>query len=413
MILRGVGAGGGLGHAHRLQAQFAARDLRQVAPLLLLEPWRISVPILYIWPWQAPELPPAAVDLLHDHRGLGQAQPRAAILLRDQRRHPAGLGQRFDEGLGIAALLVDLAMIFGRKLGTERADRTADLVEALARRRLHKPVLGLRAPRCGAHRHGFAGSVSIRFAAAAILGPRRNHDRSDLPAAGLARQAQQSKKRRKIRRLHAPQVLRLSGAGEGIRTLDPNLGKVVLYPELHPHPRQSHRPAARPGYCNTKRGGVQAPPESFFAVFHRAGDNAGALPLARRPARHPAIASISAFRKRYPHADEQASTPDELCAHLAERDIALHRTDHPAVFTVAETAPHRDSMVGHHTKNLFLKDKKGRLFLVSAEAHARIDLKRLHETLGASGAALLRLGRAADGKARRHAGLGHRLRRGQ
>ena len=32
--------------------------------------------------------------------------------------------------------------------------------------------------------------------------------------------------------------------------------------------------------------------------------------------------------------------------------------DHPAVFTVAETAPHRDEMVGHHTKNLFLKDKK-------------------------------------------------------
>ena len=28
------------------------------------------------------------------------------------------------------------------------------------------------------------------------------------------------------------------GAGEGIRTLDPNLGKVVLYPELHPHPQE-------------------------------------------------------------------------------------------------------------------------------------------------------------------------------
>ena len=41
---------------------------------------------------------------------------------------------------------------------------------------------------------------------------------------------QKSKKRRKIRRLHASQALRLSGAGEGIRTLDPNLGKVVLYP---------------------------------------------------------------------------------------------------------------------------------------------------------------------------------------
>ncbi len=30
-----------------------------------------------------------------------------------------------------------------------------------------------------------------------------------------------------------------TGAGEGIRTLDPNLGKVVLYPlSLHPHPRR-------------------------------------------------------------------------------------------------------------------------------------------------------------------------------
>ncbi|BCB17615.1 hypothetical protein OCUBac02_05090 [Bosea sp. ANAM02] len=42
--------------------------------------------------------------------------------------------------------------------------------------------------------------------------------------------SRKSKKRRKIRRLRASEALRLSGAGEGIRTLDPNLGKVVLYP---------------------------------------------------------------------------------------------------------------------------------------------------------------------------------------
>ena len=78
-------------------------------------------------------------------------------------------------------------------------------------------------------------------------------------------------------------------------------------------------------------------------------------------------------------------TPDQLCDYLTENGIAFHRTDHPAVFTVAETAPHRDEMVGHHTKNLFLKDKKGQIFLVSAEAHARIDLKRLHERIGGSG----------------------------
>lgn len=78
-------------------------------------------------------------------------------------------------------------------------------------------------------------------------------------------------------------------------------------------------------------------------------------------------------------------TPDQLCAYLTDKGIAFHRTNHPAVFTVAETASHRDEMIGHHTKNLFLKDKKSRLFLVSAEAHARIDLKRLHERIGASG----------------------------
>lgn len=78
-------------------------------------------------------------------------------------------------------------------------------------------------------------------------------------------------------------------------------------------------------------------------------------------------------------------TPDELCARLAASGIAFHRTDHPAVFTVAETAPHRDLMIGLQTKNLFLKDKKGRLFLVSARSDARIDLKRLHERIGASG----------------------------
>ena len=77
--------------------------------------------------------------------------------------------------------------------------------------------------------------------------------------------------------------------------------------------------------------------------------------------------------------------PEELCARLTASGIAFHRTDHPAVFTVAETAPHRDAMTGLQTKNLFLKDKKGRLFLVSARSDARIDLKRLHERLGASG----------------------------
>ena len=79
------------------------------------------------------------------------------------------------------------------------------------------------------------------------------------------------------------------------------------------------------------------------------------------------------------------TTPDELVAALAAQGIATTRIDHAAVFTVAESKELRGTIHGHHTKNLFLKDKKGRLFLVSAVENTRIDLKRLHERLGASG----------------------------
>jgi Ala-tRNA(Pro) deacylase len=78
-------------------------------------------------------------------------------------------------------------------------------------------------------------------------------------------------------------------------------------------------------------------------------------------------------------------TPDELCAHLSAQGLSFHRLDHPAVFTVEESASLRGTVPGLHSKNLFLKDKKGRLFLVSARENARIDLKRLHEVIGASG----------------------------
>lgn len=78
-------------------------------------------------------------------------------------------------------------------------------------------------------------------------------------------------------------------------------------------------------------------------------------------------------------------SPQDLVAALDQLGIATFRIDHEAVFTVAESKELRGAVAGHHTKNLFLKDKKGRLFLVSALESTRIDLKRLHETLGASG----------------------------
>ena len=63
----------------------------------------------------------ATVDLLKDHRSLGQAKAGAAVFLRDQRRQPAGPGQRIDEGLGIGTLPIDFAEVSGGILRTEVA----------------------------------------------------------------------------------------------------------------------------------------------------------------------------------------------------------------------------------------------------------------------------------------------------
>jgi Ala-tRNA(Pro) deacylase len=52
---------------------------------------------------------------------------------------------------------------------------------------------------------------------------------------------------------------------------------------------------------------------------------------------------------------------------------------------VEESQSLRGQIPGGHSKNLFVKDKKSRIFCVTVREDARVDLKRLHETIGASG----------------------------
>jgi Ala-tRNA(Pro) deacylase len=80
-----------------------------------------------------------------------------------------------------------------------------------------------------------------------------------------------------------------------------------------------------------------------------------------------------------------AATPDELFAFLDRLGIAHSTATHPPLFTVEQSQARRGTIPGGHTKNLFLKDKKGALFLVVAEEDAAIELKGLHRLLGASG----------------------------
>jgi Ala-tRNA(Pro) deacylase len=73
---------------------------------------------------------------------------------------------------------------------------------------------------------------------------------------------------------------------------------------------------------------------------------------------------------------------DALLAYFAEIGIAHRTVDHPAVFTVAESRDFKIDLPGGHAKNLFLKDKKGQLWLISALCDTVIDLKRLPRLIG-------------------------------
>jgi len=77
-------------------------------------------------------------------------------------------------------------------------------------------------------------------------------------------------------------------------------------------------------------------------------------------------------------------TRADLIAFLDRQGIESTTYDHPAVFTVGESGAIKQEIPGAHTKNLFLKDAKDQLWLISAEGHAQIDLKRLHTVIGSA-----------------------------
>jgi Ala-tRNA(Pro) deacylase len=83
--------------------------------------------------------------------------------------------------------------------------------------------------------------------------------------------------------------------------------------------------------------------------------------------------------------DAMPHTPESLFATLDSLGIPHETVSHPPLFTVEQSKELRGAIPGAHTKNLFLKDKKGKLFLVTAVENTVIDLKRLHEVIGGSG----------------------------
>jgi Ala-tRNA(Pro) deacylase len=79
------------------------------------------------------------------------------------------------------------------------------------------------------------------------------------------------------------------------------------------------------------------------------------------------------------------TSPEDLLDYLTTLSIVVETVDHPALHTVEDSRALRGDIPGGHTKNLFVKDKKAQLFLLVLGEEAIVDLKRVHEKIGAQG----------------------------
>jgi Ala-tRNA(Pro) deacylase len=77
-------------------------------------------------------------------------------------------------------------------------------------------------------------------------------------------------------------------------------------------------------------------------------------------------------------------TSDELLAHLASLGIAAATSTHPPLRTVEDSKRLRGTLPGGHVKNLFLRDKRGRHWLLTTLEDTRVDLKAMAQRLGAA-----------------------------
>lgn len=75
--------------------------------------------------------------------------------------------------------------------------------------------------------------------------------------------------------------------------------------------------------------------------------------------------------------------PADLLRRLEALGIATRTVRHPPVFTVEEAKALRGELPGGHIKNLFLRNKKGAMWLVVCLEDRDIDLKVLAAALGA------------------------------
>ncbi|MCG8694407.1 MAG: prolyl-tRNA synthetase associated domain-containing protein [Minwuiales bacterium] len=76
------------------------------------------------------------------------------------------------------------------------------------------------------------------------------------------------------------------------------------------------------------------------------------------------------------------ATEEQLFTRFEELGIETTTKRHPPVFTVEEAKSLRGELPGGHCKSLFLKDKKGALWLVVCLEDRRMDMKALQAAIG-------------------------------
>ncbi len=81
---------------------------------------------------------------------------------------------------------------------------------------------------------------------------------------------------------------------------------------------------------------------------------------------------------------DSPAAPEALFAFLDAQGVAHTTVEHEAVFRVEEGEAIKAAMPGGHTKNLFLKDGKGQIWLICALGETQIDLKRLPAVIGSA-----------------------------
>jgi Ala-tRNA(Pro) deacylase len=104
-----------------------------------------------------------------------------------------------------------------------------------------------------------------------------------------------------------------------------------------------------------------------------------------RDARLPPAPEAATNSPSLPLTFPMPASPDDLIAYLTALNVKTTSVDHPPLHTVEDSQALRGDIPGGHTKNLFVKDKKNRLFLLVLGETTAIDLKRVHEKIGAHG----------------------------